>query len=120
MEMVLDALSWIFIVAGVVFCVIGGIGILRFKDVYEQMHAASLIDTLGIGFVFIGFMFQAGWTLVTAKLFLVLLFILVTSPTTTHALARAAINHDVMPNIDDEEQVKLVRQTQTFPVETEQ
>jgi len=117
MQMALDTLSWIFIGGGIVFCIIGGIGVLRFKDVYAQMHAASLIDTLGIGLVFIGFMFQAGWTLVTAKLFLVLVFILITSPTTTHALARAAINHDVLPDIDDEEQVDMVRKTKTIPEE---
>ena len=48
MDTVLYALSWIFIIAGVVFCLIGGYGLLKLQDVYARLHAASLIYTLGI------------------------------------------------------------------------
>lgn len=113
MAPILDALSWIFIVAGVVFCLIGGYGMIKLKDLYARLHAASLIDTLGVGLVFVGLMFQAGWTLVTVKLILILIFIFFTSPTTTHALARAAINHDVLPDVDTEEERAIVRAAKT-------
>ena len=49
MAAALDIVSWIFIVGGVVFCLIGGFGLLKLKDVYARLHAASLIDTLGVG-----------------------------------------------------------------------
>lgn len=114
MAIVLDALSWVFIVAGVSFCLIGGYGMLKLKDMYARLHAASLIDTLGVGLVFIGLMFQAGWTLVTVKLFLILFFIFFTSPTATYALARAAISDDVLPDVDTEEERALVRATKTM------
>jgi multicomponent Na+:H+ antiporter subunit G len=113
MAQVLDILSWIFIFGGVVFCLIGGYGLLKLKDVYARLHAASLIDTLGVGLVFTGLMFQAGLTLVTAKLVLILVFIFFTSPTATYALARAAINHDVLPEVETDEERELVRSTKT-------
>ncbi len=113
MAAALDIVSWILIVGGVVFCLIGGYGLLKLKDVYARLHAASLIDTLGVGLILIGLMFQAGFTLVTAKLILILVFIFFTSPTATHALARAAINHDILPDVDTDEERKLARDTQT-------
>ena len=113
MDMILDVVSWVFIIIGIIFSLIGGYGLITLKDVYARLHAASLIDTFGIGMIFFGLMFQAGFTLVTAKLILILVFVFFTSPTATHALARAAINHDVLPDVDTEEERQLVRDTKT-------
>ncbi len=85
-----DMVSWICLVAGSLFCVIGGIGMLRMPDFYARGHSAGLTDTGGAGLILLGLMFQAGLTLVTVKLLMVLLFLYVTSPTATHALAKAA------------------------------
>jgi len=101
MEPFLDIISWACIIAGGLFCLIGGVGIIRLRDMYARMHGASLIDTLGIGLILTGLMFQAGFTLVTAKLVLILAFVFFTSPTTTHALARAALNSGLAPEVDD-------------------
>jgi multicomponent Na+:H+ antiporter subunit G len=48
-------------------------------------------------------MFQAGFSLITVKLILIVVFVLYTSPTTTHALARAALNGGVNPLIERKE-----------------
>lgn len=102
MDQVLDIISWVCIIGGSIFCLIGGVGIIRLRDMYARMHGASLIDTLGIGLILTGLMFQAGFTLVTAKLVLILIFVFFTSPTTTHALARAALNSGLAPDVDDD------------------
>ena len=102
MEQVLDILSWIAIVSGSVLCLIGGWGMIRLPDMYTRMHGASIIDTLGIGLILFGLIFQAGLTLITAKLILILLFVFFTSPTATHALARAALNGGLKPEVPDE------------------
>ena len=99
MGMVADILSWICLIAGSVFCLIGAIGMIRLPDVFARMHGAGIIDTLGAGLLLVGMMFQGGFTLVTVKLIMIVVFILVTSPTTTHALARAALNGGVMPRL---------------------
>jgi multicomponent Na+:H+ antiporter subunit G len=43
----IDALSWICLVTGGVFCVIGAVGLLRMPDFYCRMHAASVICSAG-------------------------------------------------------------------------
>lgn len=100
MALLVDAISWAFIVVGAAFAIIGAVGILRLPDVFSRMHGAGIIDTLGAGLILVGLMFQAGLSLVTVKLILIVVFVLYTSPTTTHALARAALNGGVNPLID--------------------
>ena len=93
----LDAASWALLVAGSAFCVIGAIGLIRMPDIFTRMHAASVTDTLGAGLILIGLMLQAGFTLVAAKLLILTILIFFTTPTATHALARAAFLRGVRP-----------------------
>ncbi|MCZ7563491.1 MAG: monovalent cation/H(+) antiporter subunit G [Burkholderiales bacterium] len=95
----LDAASWLLISAGGFFCVVGALGLLRMPDFYTRMHAASVTDTLGAGFMLAGLALQAGFTLVTAKLVLVGLLIFFASPTATHALAKAAMTRGLAPRL---------------------
>ncbi len=82
--------SWALLIGGSFFCVTGAIGLLRLPDFYARLHGAGIIDTLGAGLILIGLMLQTGFSLVTVKLLFVLFFILITSPTATHAIAHAA------------------------------
>ena len=97
MEIFLDVLSWVFILGGVFFIVTGAIGVVRMPDVYCRLHAGGMTDTMGAGFILLGMSFQAGISLITARLLLIWLFILVTSPVSTHALARAALTGGITP-----------------------
>ena len=97
MALVLDLVSWICILVGAAAALIGGVGLLRLPDVFARMHGAGMIDTLGLGAILVGLMVQAGFTLVTVKLVLIGVFVLFTSPMTTHALARACLNAGVQP-----------------------
>ncbi len=95
--MVWDLLSWISILGGLFFIVVGSIGVLRFPDVYTRLHAAGMTDTMGAGLVLVGLSFQEGLTLVTVRLLMIWAFLLFTSPIATHALARAALHGKVEP-----------------------
>ncbi|HIF05844.1 MAG TPA: monovalent cation/H(+) antiporter subunit G [Gemmatimonadetes bacterium] len=97
MTALLDVLSWISILGGFFFIVVGSIGVLRLPDVYTRLHAAGMTDTMGAGLVLIGMSFQAGLTLITVRLLLIWVFLLFTSPIGTHALARAALHGKVEP-----------------------
>ncbi len=90
MDLFTDIASWFFLVSGSLFIIIGAFGIIRLPDVFCRMHASGIIDTAGAGFILIGLMFQAGVTLIAIKLALVVVFLVFTSPTATHALAGAA------------------------------
>ncbi|MGF1640213.1 MAG: monovalent cation/H(+) antiporter subunit G [Rhodospirillales bacterium] len=103
MALLLDVLSWACIAGGAAFAIIGAVGILRLPDVFARMHGAGVVETLGAGLILVGLMLQAGLSLITIKLVLIVAFLLFTNPTTTHALARAALNGGVNPLIEPKE-----------------
>ncbi|MFT6047687.1 MAG: multicomponent Na+:H+ antiporter subunit G, partial [Arenicella sp.] len=88
-DLLIDALSWALLMLGGGFVLIGGIGALRLPNFYTRMHAASLTDTMGTILIIAGVILQAGWSLAAIKLFAILLFLLLTGPTATYALANA-------------------------------
>ena len=100
MNLALDVLSWVFLAGGGFFCLVGAVGMLRMPDFYTRMHASSVIETLGVGFLLAGMIIQAGLTLVTVKLIVIGLLVLFASPTASHALARAALARGVEPLLD--------------------
>ncbi len=97
LEWVVDLLSWLLLVAGGFFFLVGAIGLNRMPDVFTRMHAISVGDTLGAALLVAGMVLQAGPTLVTFKLVLILLVILLAGPVATHALAQAALHDKLYP-----------------------
>jgi len=91
-NVVLDVASWVLLVGGSLFCVIGGVGMLRMPDFYTRGHAAGVTDTLGAGLVLLGLVFQAEEGVVAVKLLMVLALLYVTCPTSAHALVKAAFS----------------------------
>ena len=90
MSALLDAGSWLLILAGGAFCLVGALGILRMPDFYTRVHAASVTDVVGSFAILLGLGLQAGLTLVAVKLVFIALLIFFTSPAATHALVKAA------------------------------
>jgi len=103
MSLVVDLLSWGFILAGAFFTVVGAFGLLRMPDIYTRLHASGVLDPFGVSLILIGLMFQAGFTLVTVKLIFLILMLLFTSPVACHALARAALHHGIRPRLTGED-----------------
>jgi multicomponent Na+:H+ antiporter subunit G len=102
MSLVVDVASWLLIVMGSFFTVVGALGLVRMPDIFTRMHAASVTDTLGVGLLIGGMCLQAGFTLVTLKLlFLVALFFF-TGPVITHALAQACLHEGVQPRLAED------------------
>lgn len=101
-ETVINVLSWILLLSGGAFGIIGGLGLLRFPDFYTRLHGAGVTDTLCALLIVGGLALQSGFSLLTIKLILILLFLLFTTPTATHALARAALIDKVEPELADE------------------
>lgn len=97
-DLILDVLSWILLILGGACVLIGGIGGLRLPNFYSRIHAASLTDTMGTILIFVGIMLQAGLSLATLKLFAIMLFLLITGPTATYALANAALLSGLKPD----------------------
>ncbi len=76
--------------AGGILAVIGTIGVLRFPDLYTRIHAASVTDTGAFSLAILGMLFLSPDWLVAFKLLAVWLFLFITGPASSHALANAA------------------------------
>lgn len=96
-----DAVSWVLLLAGGFFYLVGTFGMLRMPNLFTRMHASSVCDTFGAGLLLLGMLAQAGFTLVAVKLVVILLLLFFTGPVATHALARAAMHAGVKPDLAD-------------------
>ncbi len=73
---------------GSVFLLLGALGLLRMPDVYNRMQAGTKATTLGSLLTLLGIgIAQPAWLL---KLFILVLFILLTNPISSNVLVRAA------------------------------
>ena len=97
MELVADILSWFFLVTGGLACIIGVVGILRMPDAYTRLHASSVMETVGVGFILIGLFLQSDHWTVLVRLAVVAFVLLFTSPVTSHAVARAMKHRKIEP-----------------------
>lgn len=88
---------------GLIFFLGAAVGLVRFPDFYTRMHAAGKGDTLSTMLMLTGFGlvtmedFSLGSWLLFMKIMAVVLFIFLTTPTSSHALMRAAFEDDEMP-----------------------
>lgn len=91
----IDNLGVAIIGVGIMFDLLGCIGMLRFPDVYNRLQAGTKCVTLGVCLILLGTIVMADTTPVRLKAFLCIVFVLITSPTAAHALARAARHSEI-------------------------
>lgn len=106
MEIVLFYASWVCIVIGAFFGITGAIGLFRFNDFYARIHAASVVDTMCIGLILLGFILQSTDVFMILKLLLLLLTLAYTAPTATHILAKTARKEGLEPKLHQEGEKK--------------
>jgi multicomponent Na+:H+ antiporter subunit G len=85
------------LLAGVLFFLVGTLGLLRFPDVYTRVHALTKADNLGLGLIVFGLLPSAGSAAAAVKLLLIWGLALVASATAGYLVARAARRNDVAP-----------------------
>jgi multicomponent Na+:H+ antiporter subunit G len=76
--------------AGALFLLLGSLGLIRMPDLYNRMQSGTKTSTLGSILFLIGIAVGFGLKLFLAKIIILILFILITNPISSHALARAA------------------------------
>jgi len=108
MSTAVDILSWVLIVPGGFFILTGAVGVVRLPDVYTRMHATSVIDTVGALLLVSGLALQAPSLLVVFKLIVILALLFFTGPVATHAIAQAALEAGVEPQLDEDRRDRIV------------
>ncbi len=99
----MSGLIYAFLAVGALFNALGAVALLRFPDVYTRIHGATKCTTFGSIFSILGVAVYgiaqgggAGGTM-AVRAFLALVFLLLTNPTGSHALARAAHRSGIRP-----------------------
>ena len=100
LDMFYDILSWCLIGLGCFFVLIGALGILKLPEFWSRLHAASVVESAGMILLISGLCIQSGLSLITIKLILLIVFLFLTGPTATHAVASAALVSGMKPKSD--------------------
>ncbi len=83
-----DLIGSIVILIGAVFLLLAAIGTVRMPDIYNRIQTGTKATTLGLVMVLVGVaIYHPGWTW---KLIVLIYFVILSNPATSHALARAA------------------------------
>jgi multicomponent Na+:H+ antiporter subunit G len=86
----IDNIGLVFIAAGLVFDVLGCLGMVRLPDMYNRLQASTKCVTLGTCSILFGSFLIAGFSATGFKLLLCIAFILLVSPVAAHAISRGA------------------------------
>lgn len=99
----MDIFVILFLIIGLLFFLGGAVGIIRMPDFYSRLHPAGKLDTLGIFAMVLGLSvynlhhLSFGAVLLSAKMFLIVFFVFLSSPTATHSIVdagmRAGLRH---------------------------
>ncbi len=97
---ILNYIGYFLISIGTIFLFLGGLGILRMPDFYTRLQAGTKASTLGAmsSILGIGFL-QPEWFI---KTFIIVVFIAIANPLSSHALARGSHKAKQMPFLKDE------------------
>ena len=87
-DLVFNIAGNVFLIIGALFLFSAGLGVLRMPDTYNRIQTGTKATTLGTIMVLVGIAFlHPSWTL---KLIILIFFVMLTNPVSSHALARAA------------------------------
>jgi multicomponent Na+:H+ antiporter subunit G len=91
------AVADLVLLLGLFFIAAGVVGVLRLPDFYSRLHALGKSDTLGVALSVGALALRGGFTLTSAKILLIVVFVVLANPTATHALGRAAYRAGIAP-----------------------
>lgn len=103
MHMLINILAGLFLLTGLVFFLGGAVGIMRMPDFYSRLHPAGKLDTLGIFAMVAGLVIynlhhvSLGVVLLSTKMFLIVFFVFLASPTATHSIVDAGMRAGLRP-----------------------
>ncbi|MDP8227521.1 MAG: monovalent cation/H(+) antiporter subunit G [Candidatus Celaenobacter polaris] len=83
-------IGYVIICIGIIFDLFGVLGLVRLPDVYNRLQAATKSVTFGSVGILLGVFIYSGFTATGFKAILCAIFILLTSPVSAHAIAKAA------------------------------
>lgn len=107
-----------FKIVGVGFLIVAAVGVVRFTDAFQRMHAATKAGTLGAGLVVVGTIISHGSADAAMMGTLTIAFLLMTVPVAGHMLGRASyISGAPMAGLKGENALEHVLERQEHSLE---
>lgn len=88
--MIASTMVLLLLLAGVLFSLLGAVGVLRMPDLFTRMQASTKTGTLGVGCMMVAAAIHFGDLGAILRAVLVIAFLLLTAPVGAHVIARAA------------------------------
>ncbi len=88
-------ISYALILLGCFFALSTTIGILRFPDLYTRIHAGAVALTMSALLITVGTAVYVWELFLSLKILLIGVFLLISNPMATHAIARVAYRHRI-------------------------
>lgn len=79
----------------------GVLGTYRFRDSLQKMHAAGVNDTLGFFLAVSSLILAEGFSFTSFKFILVMIFLWISSPVSTHLLAQLELARRTARNMEE-------------------
>lgn len=80
-----------FLIIGVAFLFISAMGVLRLPDFISRLHSSGIGETLGMIMLTCGIIIYTGLTLLSVKVFFIILAMFLVNPVGTHLIGKAAL-----------------------------
>lgn len=90
-------IAYLFIFLGLVLIFFGTLGIIRFPDIYTRLQTSSKCDAAGAIALLVGLMVKEGLDSLSLRILIILIFLLLTNPVASHAIARSAAIRGIKP-----------------------
>lgn len=88
MENIIDIIGSLITLLGAIFIFLGSLGIVRMPDSFNRMQTGTKASTLGTILTLLGLgIIMPSWF---GKVFILIMFVMITNPVSSHTLARAA------------------------------
>jgi multicomponent Na+:H+ antiporter subunit G len=90
-----DIISAVLMIIGAIFMLIGGLGVVRFPDLYMRISASTKASTLGVSFSLLGLAVHFNEFGITMRAMATIAFVVITAPLAAHLISRSAYSAGV-------------------------
>jgi len=107
-NIILEALSLILVLIGCFLMSSAALGLYRFPDIYMRLHSSTKVNTGGVMTILLGIILRSGISNMSAKIFIIIVLIIILTPVISHAIARSAHLQGKAPMVSFETHPKKI------------
>ncbi|MEO0127206.1 MAG: monovalent cation/H(+) antiporter subunit G [candidate division WOR-3 bacterium] len=91
----ISPIGWIIIWIGILFNLLGTVGLVRFPDIYNRLQTSTKCVTLGSFGLMIGIFLLYGFSHTGIKALICGVFLLLTNPVGAHAILKGSLHYGI-------------------------